>query len=306
VEDNQDFFAGTYPLAKNQLAMDFTTTPHMLTAFEKILADNQGQLNYRNALALYGSVSIAGRRYRPDATIIVAILPPGWFSKHGQPKTLGLTLSEVKGTVTAQFAATDTTTSAHEVGHLYWLYEDYDFAIKPPRPGVEILVPNYWVQRDRELVGTSAKKLWTFLSSGDTRVTYWVDQRIYEYLMAKFAMNGGTASAPSILAATMAWEVGQDGAPAEMSANIHRFEPTQPIYCSVAGIALKAGSTLEAKLYHGNTLVRTVGSQTTVAGNKWYQFLIAERELAEDKYRVDIYLDGQSVKSNEFEVKASK
>ncbi len=306
VQGAADFFFGAYPLPTDQLTVDFTMTPHILTTFEKTLADSAGKFSYRNALALYGSISIAGRRYRPDAAIIVGVLPPDWFKNHGQPKTLGLTLMAVKGTVTGQFDPNEMTTAAHEVGHLYNLYEDYDFAVKPPRPGVEILVPGYWVQQDRELASTPSKKLWTYMSSGSKQVVYWTDRRIYEYLLAKFALHGGTASAPLILAATMAWETEKEGYPADYSAGILRFEPTQPVYCSVAAIALKAGSRLEVKLYRGNALVKT-DSQTTVAGNKWYAFLIADRNtLKQDKYRVDVYLDGQLTKSAQFEIKANQ
>ena len=75
----------------------------------------------------------------------------------------------------------------------------------------------------------------------------------------------------------------------------------------VARAALKAGSTLEAKLYRGNTLVSSADPQTTVAGNKWYPFLVSESDtLKEGLYRVDVYLDGHLVKSSPFEVKASK
>ncbi len=306
VQGAADFFVGAYPLATDQIIVDFTMTPHVLTTFEKTLVDSAGKFSYRNALALYGSISIAGRRYRPDADIIVGVLPPDWFKNHGQPKTLGLTLMAVKGTVTGQFDPNEMTTAAHEVGHLYSLYEDYDFAVKPPRPGVEILVPGYWVQHEQELANTPSRKLWTFMSSGSKQVLYWTDRRIYDYLLAKFALRGGTASAPLILAATMAWDVEKEGYPAEYSAGILRFEPTQPVYCSVAGIALKAGSRLEVKLYRGNTLVKT-DNQTAVAGNKWYVFLIADANtLKQDKYRVDVYLDGQLTQSNQFEIKASQ
>lgn len=306
VQNAADFFIGAYPLARDQIIVDSTMTPHILTPFEKTLVDSAGKFSYRNALALYGSIAIAGRRYRPDAAIVIGILPPEWFSKHGKPKTLGLTLMAVQGTVTGQFDPGEITTAAHEVGHLYALYEDYDYAINPPRPGVEILVPSYWVEREQELVSTSSKKLWTYMSAGSKQVTYWTDSRIYEYLMAKLALRGGTASAPLILAATTAWRVEKDGSPADYSANIHRFEPTQPVYCAVAGIALAAGSQLEIRLYRGNTLTKT-DRRTTVAGNKWYPFLLADANtLAEGTYRVEILLDGRLVKSNQFEVKASR
>jgi len=306
VQNAAEFLIGAYPLAEDQIIVDSTMTPHILTPFEKTLVDSAGKFNYRNALALYGSIAIVGRLYRPDAAIIIGILPPGWFSQNGKPKTLGLTLTAVQGIVTSQFDLGDAITAAHEIGHLYALYEDYDYAIQPPRPGVEILVPAYWVQREQELASTPSKKLWTYMSSGSKQVAYWTDQRIYEYLLAKFALRGGTASAPLILAATMAWQVDKDGAPADYSANIRRFERTQPVYCAVAGIALKAGAPIEIRLYRSNTLVKTE-RRLAVAGNKWYPVLLADaNKLPEGAYRVEIYLEGQLVKSNQFEVKASR
>lgn len=306
VQNAADFFIGAYPLATDQIIIDSTTTPHILTPFEKTLVDSAGKSSYRNLLALYGSIAIAGRRYRPDAAIVVGIVPPGWFSKNGKPQTAGLALSSVQGTVISQFDPTEMTTTAHEVGHLYALYEDYDYAITPPRPGVEIAVPGYWVQREQELANTTSRKLWTYMSSGNKQVSYWTDHRIYEYLMARFALRGGTASAPLILAATMAWQVEKEGYPADYSANIHRFEPTQAVYCSVAGIALPAGASLEVRLYRGGTHVKTE-RRVTVAGNRWYAFLLGSaKALPEGTYRVEVYLDGNLVKTNQFEIKAAR
>ncbi len=308
VQEAGDFLMSTYPLPADRVIVDYTMTPHMLSSFEQTLADSQGKFNMRNALALYANLSFAGRRYRPDATMVVGVLPPGWFRAHGQPGTLGFTLSDVKGIVTGQYGANlPPIIAAHEIGHLYSLDEDYDFAIKPSRPCVAIFLPSYWAEHELELIDTSTKRLCTFMSAASSQDNYWVDQRIYEYLLGKFALNGGAASAPLVLAATMTWRVEADGSPGKTSANVRRFEPSQPVYVSVAGIALQAGSTLEVKLYRGNAFLRALAPQTTTAGNRWYPFLIAgTHSLAEDVYRVDIYLDGQLVKSNQIEVKASQ
>ncbi|MCX7840690.1 MAG: hypothetical protein N2559_14745, partial [Anaerolineae bacterium] len=123
VQDASDFFIGAYPLATEQISIDSMMTPHVLTPFEKTLVDSTGKSSYRNLLALYGSIAIAGRRYRPDAIIVVGIVPPGWFSKNGKPNTAGLALMSVQGTVLSQFDPVDINTAAHEVGHLYALYE---------------------------------------------------------------------------------------------------------------------------------------------------------------------------------------
>lgn len=305
VQDNADFFAGAYPLARGQLETDSTPVVHMLTSFEKTLADNKGEFNYRNALAMYASISIAGRRYNPDATIVVGVMPPGWFRSHGRPGTLGLTLREVKGTVTGEFDPTDPTTAAHEVGHLYWLYEDYDYAVKPPRPGVEITTPEYWVQRDLQMITKPGKALWTYLSSGSKSITYWTDERLYEYLMSKFALNGGEASAPMVTSATMAWRVENEGYPSDYSAGIRRFEPDDKINVSAGTMGLKAGAKLEARWYRGSTLLTTQNA-SAVGGNKFYPFTLPYNKnnpYPEGQYRVEIYLDGQLTKTANFEVK---
>ncbi|MCL4393817.1 MAG: hypothetical protein M1482_03240 [Chloroflexi bacterium] len=308
VQNSGDFLIGTYPLSADHVLVDYTMTPHMLNSFEQSLTDSQGKFNMRNALALYGSLSIAGRRLRPDASMVVGVLPPGWFRQHGQPGTLGLTLSSVKGIVTGQYGAkVPPIVAAHEIGHVYALDEDYDFAVSPSHPCEPILSPSYWALRDLELTYGARTNLCTFMSAASSDDAYWVDQRIYEYLLGKFAIGNGTSSAPLILAATLTYRVEQDGSPARTSANRHRFEPNEPVYVSVGGMALAAGSTLQSKLYRGDTLVRTVEPQTTTAGNRWYAFrLAAANTLREAAYRVDVYLDGGLIKSSAFEVKASQ
>lgn len=302
------FLAAAYPLPGDHVALDLTLAPHMLSPFEKTLADSQGRFNMRNALALYGSISYAARRLRPDATMVVGVFPPGWFRKHGQPGTVGLALTDVRGVVTSQWEPDlPPIVAAHEIGHLFGEDEDYDYAVKPARPCTQVLVPGFWVDREQELANRPDQNLCTFMSSASRQSAYWVDRRIYEYLMSKFAMAGGTASAPLILSATLTSKLDSDGEPSGTNANVQRFEPNQSIYCSVAGIALKPGSILEGRLFRGGTLLRTLDRQTTVAGNHWYPFLIAgSRSLREDTYRLEIFLDGQLIKTSPFEVKASE
>ncbi len=314
LQDAGDFLLGAYPLPPDQLVTASTMTPHMLSTFERTITDSNGKDNTRSLLALYAGISIVGRRYRPDADIVVAVLPPEWFRKHGL-KAVGMALHDVVGTITSEFDPNDPTTAAHETGHLFSIGEDYDCSadtrvkcnVSPNHPGILVTVPGYWIQRSRELKDTSTNHLWSFMSAGvpDTDF-YWTDARLYEYLMAKFSIPGGNASQPTIVAATPAWRVSDDGNPIDMTGNTHRFEPDEPVYVSVGGLALKAGSRLEVRLYRGSAVAKTK-TQTTVAGNKWYAFMLGDqKELKEGQYRADVYLDGQLVKSTDFLIQASK
>ncbi len=304
--DTGNFFAAVYPLPPEQVSADFTTTPHMLSGFEKAITDSKGKDSQRNELALYAGISFAGHRYRPDATFIVGVLPPKWFDNHGKPNVLGFAMSGVVGVTTAQYEASlEPIVAAHEIGHLYGLYDDYDLAVRPARRCIAVPVPGYWVEQGREVARTDVKDLCTIMSTASN--LHWADQRIYEYLMAKVTLNRGKVSAPMILAAATAWRLDPEGYPSEMLANIRRFEPGQAVYLSVAGAALPAGSTIEVKLYSGDKLVRSVGKQKTVAGDKWYGFTVAdEGQLKAGNYRLDVLLDGQVTKSTDFEVKASQ
>lgn len=314
LQDASDYLVGVYPLPPNQLITASTMTPHMLSSFERSITDSTGKDNNRSMLALYASVSIVGRRYRPDATIVIAVLPPGWFSKHGL-KAVGLALTEVVGTITSEFDVNDPTTAAHETGHLFWIGEDYDCSadtrvkcnVAPNHAGIPVTVPGYWIQRSRELTNTATNHLWTFMSAGQPDTDFfWTDARVYEYLLAKFSVTGGNASQPTIVAASPAWRVSDDGYPIATTGNTHRFEPEDPVYVSVAGLALKANSQLEVRLSSDNKVVKKQ-TQKTVAGNKWYAFQLGdEDELAQGQYRADVYLDGQMVKSTDFLVQASK
>ncbi len=306
VRDAGGFFAAVYPLPPDQVIVDSTLTPHMLTAFDKAIVDGKGKESRRNELVLYAGISIAGHRYRPDASFVVGVLPPRWFDNHGEPGVLGFALPGVIGVTTAQFEPSlEPIVAAHEIGHLYGLYDDYDLAVRPARNCIPVPVPGYWVEQARDVARSSTKNLCTFMSAA--RDLHWSDQRIYEYLMAKVTLNRGRVSGPTILAATVAWQLEPEGYPSEMRANIRRFEPSQPVFCSVAGAGLQAGSTIQVNLYSGDKLLRTVGKQTTAAGDKWYAFQIAERDqLKPGNYRVDVLLDGKLTKSTDFEVKASQ
>lgn len=309
VDENREFLKGAYPLGNDQLVLDSTLAPHMLAPNEKRLADNRGEADGQAMHLMYATISLAARRLRPDATIVVGVLPPGWFAAHGKRGALGMALRDVKGTVTGQYAPTDPTTSAHELAHLFWLYEDYDYSVSPSRPFTWIDRSGYFVQAQEPQEISDTKKIPTFLSSGDPEKSFWVDTRAYEYLMARFTINeNGQVSEPMILAATMANQIEPDGKnyPSDYSADFQRFEPDQTTYVSVGAAGMKGGETLEARWFNGNQQLATA-NQVLNPGSAWYAFNIRDKSgLDQGSYHVDIYLDGKLVKTSRFEVKSSE
>ncbi len=309
VEENGTFLKGAYPLGKDQITLDYTLTPHMLAANEKRLANNQGDNDMISSHLLYATISLAARRLAPQATLVVGVFPPGWFARHGSPNVLGLALGDVKGTVTAQYILTDPTTSAHELAHLFWLYEDYDYAIKPPRPFTWLDRSGYFVQKQLAQEISRNKQIPTFLSAYTPDKPSWVDTRAYEYLTAKFTIqNGGEVSEPVLLAATLARQIEPDDKnyPSDYAAGYQRFEPKNTVYVSVGAADMRGGEVLEARWFQGNRQVLT-SQQTLPAGSGWYAFTIRNKSgMPEGNYRVDIYLDGVLNKTSRFEVKSSQ
>lgn len=309
VQENKDFLQGAYPLGKDQIVLDSTLAPHMLAPGEKRLADNQGEADGQAMHLMYASISLAARRLKPDASLVVGVLPPGWFAAHGKRGALGMALRDVKGTVTGQYAPTDPTTSAHELAHIFWLYEDYDYSISPGRPFTWIDRSGYFVQAQTPQEISDTKKIPTFLSAGDPEKSFWVDTRAYEYLMARFTIqSNGQVTEPMILAATMANRIEADGKnyPSDYAAGFQRFEPDQTIYVSVGAAGMKGGETVEARWFNGNQQVATA-KQVVTPGNAWYAFFIRDRsDLDEGDYHVEIYLDGKLTKTSKFQVKSSQ
>lgn len=309
VQENATYLRGTYPLAADQIVVDYTPVPHMLAANEKSLSNNEGDFDSISSHLLYASISLAARRLKPDATLVVGVFPPGWFAAHGNKSALGLALSDVKGTVTAQYVLTDATTSAHELAHLYWLYEDYDFSIKPSRPFTFVDRPGYFVQKQAPEDVSDSKKIPTFLSAYSPERPSWVDTRAYEYLTAKFTIEtGGEVSEPTMLAATISKQVEPDNKnyPSDYAAGYQRFEPKQTVYVSAGAAGMRGGESLEARWFQGDTQVLT-DKKTLDPGNAWYAFSIRNRSgMPEGLYHVDLYLDGKPVKTGKFEVKSSQ
>ncbi len=309
IEENATYLRGAYPLPKDQIEVYSTNVPHMLAANEKRLSNNQGDPDMVSSHLLYATISLAARRLRPDATLVVGVFPPGWYAAHGNKSALGLALADVKGTVTAQYVLTDATTSAHELAHLYWMYEDYDYSLKPPRPFTWLDESGYFVQKSTPEDISDTNKIPTFLSAYAPDKPSWVDTRIYEYLTAKFTLqDGGQTSEPMILAATLARQVEPDGKnfPSDYAAGYQHFEPKQTVYLSVAAAGMAGGETVEAKWYQGNKQILT-GKQALNPGNGWYVFQLRNRSgMLRGEYHVDIFLDGKLVKTSVFEVSSTQ
>lgn len=309
VRENEIYLRNAYPLGKDQIVVDYSNVPHMLAANEKRLSNSQGDFDGVSSHLLYATISIAARRLKPEATLVVGVFPPGWYAAHGNKGALGLALADVDGTVTAQYVTTDATTSAHELAHLFWLYEDYDYAVKPSRPFTWVDRSGYFVEKREPQDISPTKQIPTFLSAYSPERPSWVDTRIYEYLTAKFTIeNNGQVSEPMILAATISRQVESDGKnfPSDYSAGYQRFEPKQTVYVSIGAAGMKGSERLEARWFQGNTQVFT-DTKVLNPGNAWYAFSLRNRNgFPQGLYRVDIYLDGALMKSSKFEVKSSQ
>jgi hypothetical protein len=309
VRENAAYLEGAYPLGQDQITVDYTLSPHMLAANEKRLATNQGESDMISSHLLYATISLAARRLKPDATLVVGVFPPGWFAAHGKKSTLGLALGDVNGTVTAQYVLTDATTSAHELAHLYWMYEDYDFAVEPTRPFTWIDRSGYYVQQQEPKDIDGGNQIPTFLSAYSPERPSWVDSRIYEYLTAKFTVGrDGRVSEPLVLAATISRQVEPEGLPipSDYAAGYQRFEPEQTVYISIALAGMGGGERLEVRWFHGDRQVLT-DQDVVNPGDGWYAFSMRNRRgLPEGEYRVETFLDGGLVKSSRFQVKSSE
>lgn len=309
VQENAIYLHGTYPLSPDQIIVDSTNVPHMLAANEKNLSNSQGDFDAISSHLLYASISLAARRLKPDATLVVGVFPPGWFAAHGNKSALGLALADVKGTVTAQYVLTDATTSAHELAHLYWLYEDYDYSIKPTRPFTWVDRSGYFVAKQIPEEVSGSHKIPTFLSAYSPDAPSWVDTRAYEYLTAKFTLEtGGQVTEPLVLSATIARQVEPDDKnfPSDYSADYQRFEPKQTVYVSVGAAGMRGGEKLEARWFMDTNQVFQE-TKTIQSGNGWYAFALRNRNgMPQGNYHVDVYLDGNLVKTAKFEVKSSQ
>lgn len=142
-----EFMKAVYPVPAENVNCTSTLTPYMLRPYEQAVADANGQINWTAISAMYASAGVAGRRYMADATVVVAVLPPGWFGKHmNSDNTLGLELGNIKGIVTSQVTPNylNYQVAAHEIGHTYGLLDDYNFGVDPPRNAWYIDSDGYW------------------------------------------------------------------------------------------------------------------------------------------------------------------
>lgn len=303
VKEQTDFFRGIYPLPESQIDSAYTPVPHMLAAYEKQIADSSGNEVGVGFDLMFGSASLAARRLRPDATLVVAVLPPGWFVQAGYPGPLGLSSRQIKGTVLSLFSPTDSITSAHEAGHIFDQHDDYDFSLNPPRNGIPIDRTGFWVERGQTFDPKAGRTINTFMSAAG--LIQWTDTRIYEYLMARYVIDAqGGASEPLILAATMTDKIAAQGdeSPGLVSAGLVRFPSEEPILVSVGAAAMQGGESIQARWFRGDTVVHEEETQAR-AGNAWYAFGIQnEKGLTTGKYRVEISLNGTLVKTDAFEV----
>ncbi|PZR94963.1 MAG: hypothetical protein DLM69_11990 [Candidatus Chloroheliales bacterium] len=188
-----DFMKAVYPVPPDNITCNSTDVPYMLRPFEEAVADANGEINWTAISAMYAGVGVAGRRYEPNATAVVGVLPPGWFAKHmNSANTLGLELQNVKGAVTSMITPhfLNYQVAAHEIGHTFGLLDDYNFGISPPRNGWIIDSDGFWLNKPAAVktphyyaVDDTSSQLGGYISfMGAAGAPIWVDKCTYEYL----------------------------------------------------------------------------------------------------------------------------
>lgn len=195
-----EFMKAVYPVPPDNVTCNYTLVPYMLRPFEEAVADANGQINWTAISAMYAGVGVAGRRYQPDATAVVGVLPPEWFAKHmNSANTLGLELQNVKGAVTSQITPhfLNYQVAAHEIGHTFGLLDDYNFGISPPRNGWIIDRDGYWPNKPAAVqtphyyaVDDTSSQLGGYISfMGAAGAPIWVDKCTYEFLRDAIVTN---------------------------------------------------------------------------------------------------------------------
>jgi hypothetical protein len=179
VAASSDFFKASYPLPAQNIQVSSSQATHMLTADQRAIVDAQGNFNWPAITDMYDSIAAAGHRAMPDADMVVGVLPPRWYAVNlNDPAVLGLELHAVPSIVSSQVNA-GSSTLAHEVGHVFGLFDDYNFDVNPPKIGNRINVPGYWLAKSLQ-IGTGGKPVYySFMGAEDAASRYWVDRDSY-------------------------------------------------------------------------------------------------------------------------------
>ena len=310
--DNAEYLASTFPVIDSKVVYTYTTVPHNLTAAER--AGFGGGLLNSDFFTLLATAMFAGRQYDPEATVVIALMPPGWFAKRGERGTMGVTSLNFKGVTLNEviLGTPSTDVPAHETGHQYGLDEDYNFRDrKNPRIGYPIDVPGYWVAEKIPVpvVSDRAKQVLGFMAGGDGRKTNrdgvyrWADSPTYWWLLGKFAASW--TGQPSIAPATAARELDRTGK-YYVSAATFTSGDDKVVYLSVPGRYLKEGQQVTVKWYRNNQLVLD-DKPETITESLAFQYvdfsLYNKNGLQSGNYRADIFLDGKKAQSTNFTVK---
>jgi len=163
----------------------------MLTAEQRAIADAQGNLNWGAITDLYSSVAIAGHRVMPNADLIVGVLPPNWYARVlNDPNTVGLELNAVNSVVSTQVNS-DYATLAHETGHIFGRFDDYDFSSNPAKIGNRVDAPGYWVAKSRPISPSTRPIYYSFMGASDASSQYWVNKETYLAILQTLQSGGG-------------------------------------------------------------------------------------------------------------------
>ena len=88
----------------------------------------------------------------------------------------------------------DYATAAHETGHVFGRFDDYDMNLNPPKVGNRIDDPGYWVTRSLPVNPFSRTTYYSFMGASDPGSQYWVDRATYLAILQ--SLQSGTDLGP--------------------------------------------------------------------------------------------------------------
>jgi len=167
------FLVATYPLAESEVSYGLSPIPLVIP----VGTNPQG-------------VTERLRQRMDGYDRVVGVCSDGWINRYLNLNADGFAADIGRHAVSTVAEIGFPSVVAHEIGHTYELYEDYDPTLAPGAPA------RYW-NRDKNtdvdsrsggydvLGGQRKPRLRTFMNTGGNLADRWVDKRDYEWLMEK-------------------------------------------------------------------------------------------------------------------------